>query len=262
LPQIHGADRVTRETVNGPRSHVTAQVTYLLPPGYDDPANASRRYPIVVFLPGFPGTPSTWINKLGLHDVMDAEIKSGRVKPFIAVLPKTNLAGTRDLECSDVIRGPAAGTWLGVDVPSIVESQTRALPPGRDWAVTGYSTGGFCSAKLAVQYPRTFGSAAVLSGYFSPDTSAGTDGLFGGDLRRLHENDPLWLVSHTTPPPVRILVVYSVKDPETEQPSRAFIAAARPPLRVQQIALQQGGHNTDVWQGVLPKVLDWISAAP
>ena len=260
LRQITGAPRMVREDVRGPASHVQAEVTYLTPPGYGDPANAGKRYPVVMFLPGYPGTPSTWINKLGLQDVMDAEIAAGRVQPFIAVLPKMNIDGTRDLECSDVTGGPAAGTWLGVDVPRIVQSQVRALPPGPDWAVAGYSTGGFCSGKLTLQYPQTFGSAAVLSGYFSPDTAAGAAGLFGGDTQKLHANDPMWLVRHATPPAVRVLVVYSAQDPGTAQPSTAFIAAARPPLRVDQIRLPQGGHNTGVWQGVLPQVLRWLGA--
>jgi enterochelin esterase-like enzyme len=257
LRQITGDPRVVREVVRGPASRVQAEVTYLTPPGYGDPAKAGKRYPVVMFLPGYPGTPSTWINKLGLQDVMDAEIAAGRVQPFIAVLPKLNVDGTRDLECSDVANGPAAGTWLGVDVPRIVQSQVRALPPGRDWAVAGYSTGGFCSGKLTLQYPRTFGSAAVLSGYFSPDTATGAD-LFGGDTRREQANDPMWIVRHGTPPAVRVLVVYSAQDPGTAQPSTAFIAAARPPLRVDQIRLPQGGHNTGVWQGVLPQVLRWL----
>ena len=38
------------------------------------------------------------------------------------------------------------------------------------------------------------------------------------------------------------------------------LAAARPPLRVQEITLQQGGQNTGVWEGVLPQVLQWIGA--
>jgi enterochelin esterase-like enzyme len=256
LPRIDGSQRITRETVTGPRSGVRAEVTIVTPAGYaQDP---SRRYPVVVFLPGYPGSPSTWINKLGLVDVMDAEIAAGRVRPFVAVLPKMNIDGTRDLECSDVVNGPAAGTWLGEDVPRIVESQVRALPAGADWGVTGYSTGGFCSAKLALQYAHTYGAGAVLAGYFSP--SSDTD-LFGSDTSLLHRNDPMWMVTHGQAPSIRLLAVYSVQDPETAQPTEAFLAAAAhvPALHVEKIRLAQGGHNTGVWQGVLPQVLAWLS---
>jgi S-formylglutathione hydrolase FrmB len=192
---------------------------------------------------------------------MDAEISSGRVPAFIAVLPAMNVDGTRDTECSDVPGGPRVGTWLGKDVPRIVASQTRALPPGSAWGITGYSTGGFCSVKLAFTDPQSYGSAAVLAGYFSPETSDGraTIGLFGGDVNRLHQNDPMWLLVHGKAPAVRVLAVWSTKDPSTAGPTEAFLAAARPPLTVDELRLTQGGHNTGVWQAVMPQVLAWLS---
>jgi hypothetical protein len=51
--------------------------------------------------------------------VIDAEVAAKHVRPFIAVLPQMNIDGMRDLECSDVVHGPAAGRWLGEDVPRI-----------------------------------------------------------------------------------------------------------------------------------------------
>ncbi|MGZ4627124.1 MAG: alpha/beta hydrolase [Kineosporiaceae bacterium] len=260
LQRIDGRQRVVREEVTGPRSGVHATITVVTPAGYADPRLAGRRYPVVVFLPGYPGTPSTWLHALNLQSVMDDEIRSHRIPPFIAVLPQINVAGTRDTECSDVVGGPRVGTWLGEDVPRIVASQTRALPPGRDWGITGYSTGGFCSVKLAFTNPETYGSAAVLAGYFSPEADTGAAGLFGGDTNRLHQNDPLWLVSHGRAPAARVLVVWSTQDPSTAEPTRAFLAAARPPLHVDELRLTQGGHNTAVWQSVLPQVLAWLGA--
>ena len=211
-----------------------------------------------MFLPGYPGTPSTWLHALGLQHVLDAEITSGRVPPFIAVLPAMNVAGTLDTECSDVAGGPRVATWLAEDVPALVSSQVRTLPVGHGWTVTGYSTGGFCSVKLAFAYPQTFGSAAVLAGYFSPETQNGAVGLFGGDVNRLHRNDPMWMLTHGKAPKVRVLAVWSAQDPSTAQPTQAFIAAARAPLTVDQLRLSQGGHNTGVWQSVLPQVLTWL----
>jgi enterochelin esterase-like enzyme len=258
LQRIDGRQRVTREDVTGPRSGVRASITIVTPPGYADPVGVGRRYPVVVFLPGYPGTPSTWLHALDLQAVMDAEIASGRVPPFIAVLPAMNVAGTLDTECSDVTGGPRVATWLGQDVPAIVSSQLRTLPVGRAWGITGYSTGGFCSVKLAFGNPGTYGSAAVLAGYFSPETQNGAASLFGGNMARLHENDPMWLLTHGRAPGVRVLAVYSTQDPSTAGPTKAFLAAARPPLKVDELRLKQGGHNTGVWQGVLPQVLAWL----
>jgi enterochelin esterase-like enzyme len=261
LTRITGSERVVREEVSGPSSGVRAAITIVTPPGYGDPSQASRRYPVIVFLPGYPGTPSTWLHALDLQSIMDDEISSGRVPAFIAVLPAMNVDGTRDTECSDVAGGPRVGTWLGKDVPRIVASQTRAMPPGSAWGITGYSTGGFCSVKLAFTDPQSYGSAAVLAGYFSPDAGPGgtAGGLFGGDVDRLHQNDPMWLLAHGQAPAVRVLAVWSTRDPSTAGVTHAFLAAARPPLRVDELRLTQGGHNTGVWQAVLPQVLAWLN---
>ena len=101
-------------------------------------------------------------------------------------------------------------------------------------------------------------SAAVLAGYFSPQTDTGAAAsLFGGDVGRLHENDPMWLLEHGKAPAARVLAVWSAQDPSTAGPTQAFLAAARPPLTVDELRLD-GGHNTGVWQSVLPRVLDWL----
>src|SRR5438094_5650305 len=41
------------------------QYDLYLPPGYDDPANRSRRYPVLYLLHGSPGRPDDWIQ--GMH---------------------------------------------------------------------------------------------------------------------------------------------------------------------------------------------------
>lgn len=259
-PALPGTGRVRVVTTTGPRSRVTAKVWFLLPAGYDDPANASRRYPVIEFFPGYPGTPTTWLHALTLEQTSDAAVAEHRLPPFIGVLPTLNVAAPRDTECTDVVGGPAVATWLAQDVPGFVSRWTRALPPGPAWATTGYSTGGFCAAKLLLQYPRTFGSAAVLAGYFSPSNDVTTGDLFGGQTALRNANDPMWLVQHRPTPPVHLLAVYSDQDPGTLGPTRAFLKAVRPPLTADEIVLARGGHNTGVWSQVEPQVLAWLGS--
>lgn len=257
---VEGGGRVLAARARGTASGVTSRLWVLLPPGYDDPANATTRYPVVEFLPGYPGTPTTWLHALDLQHVMDREVAAGRVRPFIGVLPTMNVAAPRDTECADVAGGgPKVATWLGQDVPQLVQTHLRTVPPGAGWAVSGYSTGGFCAAKLVLTYPQTFGGAAVLAGYFSPSQDVTTGDLYGGSTALRQQNDPLWLVEHRPAPPVRMLAVWSAQDPETAGPTQRFLAAARPPLHVAEIRLAKGGHNTGVWSGVLPQVLRWLS---
>jgi enterochelin esterase-like enzyme len=195
-----------------------------------------------------------------VQKVVDAERAAGRVAPFVAVLPTMNVASPRDTECADVPGGPNVATWLGVDVPQIVRAQVRTVPPGNGWGVTGYSTGDFCTAKLVLAYPRTFGNGAVLAGYFTPSNDATTGDLYGGNMALEHVNDPQWLVAHRPTPPVHLLTVWSAQDPETAGPTQTFLKAVRPPLQVDEIRSTTGGHNTSVWLRALPEVLRWLSA--
>lgn len=255
---LPGSGRVRVVSATGPASGISSRFWVLLPADYDSPGSASKRYPVVEFFPGYPGTPTTWLHALQLQTVMDAEVSAGRVPPFVAVLPTMNVAAPRDTECVDVAGGPKVATWLAVDVPKIVSERVRTLPPGKAWGLTGYSTGGFCAAKLVLQYPQAFGASAVLAGYFSPSHDVTTGDLFGGSTELEHANDPQWIVTHQTPPAVHMLTVYSDQDPETFGPTKAFIAAAKPPLSVDEIVLAKGGHNTGVWLAVEPQVLRWL----
>ena len=257
---LPGSGRVRFETVTGPRSGITAKLWVLLPIGYEDPGATQRRYPVVEFFPGYPGTPTTWLHALHLQDVMDAEVGAGRSPAFIAVLPTMNVAAPRDTECVDVPGGPQVATWLADDVPRIVQAQTRALPRGRAWAMAGYSTGGFCTAKLLLTHPSDYGSGAVLAGYFSPSSDATAGNLFGGQSGLREANDPMWLLKNRPVPTAHLLAVYSDQDPGSLAPTKAFLAAAKPPLAVDEIVLTSGGHNTNVWLGVEPQVLRWLGS--
>jgi enterochelin esterase-like enzyme len=260
VPRLPGAGRLRRETVHGAASGITSTVWVLLPPGYDTAAEAARRYPVVVFLPGYPGTPTTWLHAMHLQQVLDGEVAAQRVPPVIAVLPTMNVEAPRDTECTNVPNGPQVAGWLGSDVPQVLSRQTRSLPPGPGWAITGYSTGGFCAVKMLLTHVESYRTAAVLSGYFTTSTDLTTGDLFGGSEQLRRQNDPLWLVSHRPTPSSNLLTVWSAQDPETAGPTQAFLKAVRPPLKVEELRLAKGGHNTQVWLGVLPRVLDWIGA--
>jgi enterochelin esterase-like enzyme len=251
--------RLVEEEVIGPKSRIKAKIWILLPAGYNDAANAGKRYPVIEFFPGYPGTPTTWLHALQLQQVADSEVAAHRVQPFIAVLPTMNVAMPRDTECTDIPQGLQVATWLASDVPRIVAQQTRTLPLGQGWGVTGYSTGGFCTAKLTLQFPGTFHAGAVLAGYYTASTDSTTGDLYGGSQAVRQANDPTWLVAHRPPPAVHLLAVYSTQDPATNVPTQRFLAAARPPLQVEQIRLTAGGHNTGVWLSVEPQVLAWLS---
>jgi hypothetical protein len=250
--------RVLSEQVTGARSGVRARVWVILPPGYGTPAAGHHVYPLVEFLPGYPGGPQTWLNALNLVHQMDALISSGRVQPFVAVLPVMTVDPPRDTECTNVPGGPAVATWLAQDVPAVVSDQLRIRPSSRGWGVIGYSTGGFCAAKLALQYPQIFHAAASLSGYYTPATDISTAGLFQGDPRLLTVNSPTWLAGDGHQPAVDILAVSSRGDPSSWASTQQFLRSVRRPVSVDTLLAPGGGHNPGVWNAVLPQSLTWL----
>src|SRR5690349_14337084 len=79
-----------------------------LPPGY----SRAHRYPVVYLLHGMPGSPSEYLDGTNLAQFADAAISSGRLRPFIAVLPA---AGT-----DRKYNGEWAGPWEREVVDDVV----------------------------------------------------------------------------------------------------------------------------------------------
>src|SRR5690349_11026312 len=99
----------------------------------------------------------------------------------------------RDTECTDVPGGPRAETWLTTDATG--------------WSVMGWSTGGFCAAKLLLRHPTLFHAAVGIGGYYDAETDKSTGNLFGNDPRLRRLNSPLWLVGRRLRRTTDLLIV-------------------------------------------------------
>jgi len=152
-----------------------------LPPGY----TRARRYPVIYLLHGMPGSPTEYLAGTDLVTYADAGISSGRLRPFIAVLPA---AGT-----THKYNGEWAGAWERevLDTVPFVDTylSTIASPQGR--VLAGLSAGGFGAVYIALRDPELFGRVESWSGYFHPLR----DGPFKHDSKKqLQANDPRVLV--------------------------------------------------------------------
>jgi enterochelin esterase-like enzyme len=245
------------ETVHGARSGITAQVVVHLPLEYA--RQPHRRFPVVELLAGWHGHPQTWMR--GIHIVEDMRHleEAGAFQPVILVIPTVDVALPRDAECTDIPHGPQAETWLSVDVRDLVLSQFRALPTRSSWAVMGYSSGGYCAAKLLLRHPRWYGTAAVLSGYFDAIRDGTTGDLWGGSLAYRHRNSPRWLLAHEPVPAADLLVFSSKQDGDSWPSTGQFLQRVRPPLQTFSIIETRGGHNLKALRAALPEVLVWLS---
>lgn len=240
--------------VAGTQSGVTARVYVWLPPQYQDPANARTRFPVIELFSGFPGSPSSWLHALRIADVMRDQISKG-AHPFVLVIPTINVAMPHDTECTDFPSGPKVATFLAHDVPQMLISRFRVRADPQGWAAMGYSTGGFCAEKLALQYPNRFHAAVSMSGY----AQASSD-MFARLPALRRQNSPGWLITQRPSPAVDLLLVASAQDGTTAADARSMAAAAGRPTQVAVRILPSGGHNVRVWSAVLPMCIQWLSA--
>ena len=184
--------------LNGSQSGVIAPVFVYLPPTYG--ADPAKKWPVLVLLPGYPGVPTTWFHAMSLAKILRQEISTGYAHDFLIVLPTMSIPSIRDTECTDIPGGPQVNTWLGVDVPNAVIGGLAASKDRKDWAIAGYSTGGYCAAKVMLSHSSRFSVAVPIAGYFYPTQTK----LFFGSVKLKYTNKPL-LVSKTLKMPPHIL---------------------------------------------------------
>jgi len=238
--------------LKGSQSKVTAPVYVYLPPTYG--ADPAKKWPVLVLLPGYPGVPTTWFHALNLVKILRHEISTGYAHDFLIVLPTMSIPATHDTECTDIPGGPLVNTWLGVDVPNAVIGGLSASHDRKDWAIAGYSTGGFCAAKVMLSHSSQFSVAVPIAGYFYPTQTK----LFGGSIKLKEANNPL-LLAKALKLPSHMLLVGTSQDPGVMGAIASMEKVNNPYLVIDQLIDQHGGHSTKVWKSQLPRILDWLS---
>src|SRR5262249_47285821 len=109
-----------------------------LPPGYKDPANAEKKYPIVFFLHGLWESGERWVGRGGAV-MFDDAIKEKKLPPVIVLIPD---AGTSFY--SDTLDGkrPYARFFIEEFVPW-ADKTFRTTGKRADRLIAGNSMGGF-----------------------------------------------------------------------------------------------------------------------
>jgi predicted alpha/beta superfamily hydrolase len=142
-----------------------------LPPGYDDPANADRRYPVLYMHDGqnlfeqIPGLPAEW-----RADETATELTEfGKITPLIIVgVPHAGPGRASEYLPIPVLddiepRGEAYVNFLISEVIPRVERAFRTAPGAENRAIGGASLGGLISLYAATRHPQTFGKVLAES---------------------------------------------------------------------------------------------------
>jgi S-formylglutathione hydrolase FrmB len=254
------AGELLRVNLTGQRTGIGVAADYVyLPPQYFQRAYARARFPVVLALTGYPNDPRSFVNRLALPATAARLVAAGRISPAIYLMMNVSVLPPRDTECTNVPAGPQVESFFAEDVPWAVQRTFRARASASGWAVVGYSTGGYCAAKLAMMYPGQFSSAVSLAGYYVAVKDPTTGNIYGGSQAYRDENDLDWRLAHLPAPPVSVLVTSSRIGEKDLPGTLAFLALVHSPMRGYSLLLRQGGHNYGSWNRELPQSLEWLS---
>lgn len=247
-------------TIHGVHSGISQPGDYVyLPPQYFQSAFARSRFPVIMTFTGYPNVTSNLMRLLRLPQTAARLTASGRTRPAVVLMLNPSVALPRDTECTNIPGGLQVATFFARDVPQAIERTFRVQQQPSGWATMGYSTGGYCAAKLAMLYPSQFSAAVALSGYFNAGRDRTTGDLYGGSPAYRNENNLYWRLRHMPAPPVSVLVAASTGEGALHG-TLAFLHLIRPPMRGYSLILSQGGHNYFTWHRELRQSMEWLSA--
>ncbi|MEU2788957.1 alpha/beta hydrolase-fold protein [Streptomyces sp. NPDC007100] len=251
-----------RETeFKGQVSGVSGEVYVWLPPQYDDPAYADKKFPVVELLPGFPGSAKSWLGTLKVAEQVKPLMRQGKVKPFILVAPRTTLLGNVDTGCVNIPGKVNADSWLSVDVRQMVIDTFRAEDKADSWAVAGYSAGAHCATKLALAHPDRYRAGVGLSGFNDPAIEPAS--LAGQDPKLRVESNPVTILKTANkagkPPRTALFISGAAGDGFEAGLNLKQLSKKPTTIKVKLIPPGAGGHGTAVWKNQIPEVFQWLS---
>jgi S-formylglutathione hydrolase FrmB len=254
-----GSGRIGWVTLNGKLSGYNRPALVYLPPQYIQAKYAHVRFPVVELFHGTPGSPKAWLTALHISQVADELIAKHLIGPMILVMPSIN-ASTHDAQ--DCVDSPSINdeTYLTKDVRSDVLAHYRASEDSYEWGVSGYSSGGFCAANLALRHPTSFGAAAVINGYFRAVDGPAADALkHSQPLENAYS--PLYLAEKLTPsssPVPAFWVAAGTNDKQDYKPAQLFVDALDREQQVPFITLHNVADTANGWSTALPGALTWL----
>ncbi len=192
LPVVGGErGRVTWVWLADRANRIPADRAYVyLPPGYDDSANATRRYPVVYLIHGYPGSSWDWMGA-GRAPVTAGLLQNARLAgPLIIVTPEASAGTLRDSEClNSTTNGPQLETFLTSTVVSSVDRMFRTLPDRTSRVIGGMSSGGYCALNLGLRHQSEFGTILGIIPYGDPGRNA-TASMLGNNDAVARDNSP------------------------------------------------------------------------
>ncbi len=218
-----------------------------LPPDY---GKTNQRYPVAYMLHGGGGTNDEWA-AYGLLDAADKAFSSGKLAPFIIVLPE----GEKSFWANWAGDNPRWGDYLASEVVGQVDANFATLANPASRAVGGLSAGGWGALYQGFLHPDIFGAVLASSPSFYPDN----DYLaFLGTGAEYAAKDPIALARNATiASSLRIWVDIGQDDPWA--PSTIDLHNILTQRGVpHDWHLYTGTHRGEYWASHVPDYLAWL----
>ena len=138
------------------------------PPGYEQ--QRSRRYPVLVLLPGTPGDENDWTSGGGFAEVvLDNLIAEQRTVPMLVVMHASDALDRAGERRADKNLEEFEAILVGELLP-LIRKRYRVSSQAESWAVAGLSLGGEFGMHVGLKHPEIFRTVASLSGSLVADS--------------------------------------------------------------------------------------------
>ena len=244
----------------GKLSGYSRRALLYVPPQYYQARYAHVRFPVVELFHGTPGSPLAWNNVLQINRLADTLIAEHKIGPMILVMPSINGAGH---DYQDCVNGPGVNdeTYLTKDVRADLLAKYRVSQDPFEWGMSGYSSGGYCAANLALRHPDSYGAAALIEPYLRATDGPAASALnHSGPLETA--NSPLYLAERLKPnsggPLPAFWVAAGSGQKTAYQTATVFTTALNRVEQVPFFRLDNARDTGNAWQAALPDALHWL----
>ncbi|TQM79972.1 putative esterase [Saccharothrix saharensis] len=262
---------VWREPADLPRKGTVSEATIpgafharpawiYLPPAYA--ATPRPRLPVVVLLPGQPGSPRDWFDAGRLTDRLDAFAREhDGLAPIVVVADQLGARMANPL-CLDSRLGQSE-TYLAREVPAWIKRRLTVDERREAWTIAGFSQGGTCALQLAVRAPDVYGNFLDITGQREPSLGSRSETVkaaFDGDEAVFARVNPMDILVRERFPQTAGVIVAGRDDVHYRQANaEVFEACRRAGMDVRWRELP-GGHDWNVWRPGLYESLPWLAA--
>ncbi len=231
------------------------QFSLFLPPFYDDPVNATRRYPVLYVLHGTPGSADNWFTAGQLADSANQLITRQQVADLIIVAPDGGGRRGVNPEWGNSADGKQRlEDAIAFDLVSFIDSHYRTLAEAHYRAIGGNSSGGFGAMNIATHHPDLFGSVISLGGYYQAEGP-----IWGTQLAYRQQNSPLSVFPRRSDDwGLSVFLGAATKDQPYYDETKAFAAELDRLHVAYHLDVQPGQHAWKVWAQQMWNALLWL----